>query len=150
MGYVLVFGPILLPKPYRFLLPFLGTFGLTILMILNIRLWQVFPLGRAILMACYGFAPVILSAAICTLSWDSFLKASVCVAISTVMFYFTNYIATALFGPGGNSYRVDFTNWQECTNGNVYFIFLVSFLLLSAVFTIIGLRRIQKHRKTDL
>ena len=42
MGYVLVLGPILLPKPWHFLLSFSGTFGLTLLMILNIRLQKVF------------------------------------------------------------------------------------------------------------
>lgn len=150
MGYMLVFGPMVLPNPWHFLLSFSGTFVLTLLMILNLRIHTVFPLGAALLMASYGFMPVIFSAFICTLPWDGFLKAAICTALSTLMLYGTNYVATLLFGPGGNSYRVDFTNWQECTNGNVHLIFLISFLLLSAIFLIIGLRRIKKRRKTDL
>ena len=150
MGYVLIFGPMLLPRPWHFLFSFSGTFLLTILMILNIRIRATFPLGPALLMACYGFVPVIFSAFVCTLPWDGFLKASCSTAICTIFLYFTNHVATLLFGPGGNSYRVDFANWQECTNGNIHLIFLVSFLLLSTVFGIIGLRRIKKRRKTDL
>ena len=150
MGYTLVFGPMLLPRPWHFLLSFSCAFGLTILMILNIRIRTTFPLGPALLMVCYGFVPVIFSAFICTRPWDGFLKAAICTALSTLMLYGANYVASLLFGPGSNSYRVDFTNWQECTNGNIHLIFLISFLLLSAIFTIIGLRRTNKHRKTDL
>ena len=146
MGYTLVFGPMLLPRPWHFLHSFSCAFGLTILMILNIRIQTVFSLGPALLMVCYGFVPVIFSVFICTRPWDGFLKAALCTAPSTLMLYGANYVATLLFGPGGNSYRVDFTNWQECTNGNVHLIFLISFLLLSAIFAIIGLCRIKsKH-----
>ena len=150
MGYVLVFGPILLPRPWNFLLSFCGMFLLTLLMILNIRIRTIFPLGPALLMAGYGFAPVILSSLICIRPWDAFLKGAICTALSTLMLYGANYAATLLFGPGDNSYRVDFSNWQEYTNGNVHLIFLISFLLLSAIFAIIGLYSTDKHRKTDL
>lgn len=150
MGYVLVFGPILLSKPWHFLLSFSGIFGLTLLMILNIRLQNVFPLGAAILMTCYGYSAPILCAYICALPFDRFLKAGICTGLCGALLYAANHVASLLFGTGDNSYRVDFTNWQECTNGNVLLIFLVSFLLLSAIFAIIGICRIKKHRKTDL
>ena len=150
MGYMLVFGPMVLPNPWHFLLSFSGTFVLTLLLILNIRLQAVFPLGAAILMTCYGYSAPILCAYICTLPFDRFLKAGICTGFCGILLYSANHVASLLFGPGGNSYRVDFTNWQECTNGNVHLIFLISFLLLSAIFLIIGLRRIKKRRKTDL
>ena len=144
MGYVLVFGPILLPKPWHFLLSFGGTFVLTLLMILNIRIRATFPLGPALLMVCYGYAPVLFSVFVCTLPWDGFLKASCSTAICTIFLYFANHAASLLFGPGDNSYRVDFTNWRDCANGNVHLIFLITFLLLSAIFLIIGLCRKKK------
>ena len=150
MGYMLVFGPMVLPNPWHFLLSFSGTFVLTLLLILNIRLQAVFPLGAAILMTCYGYSAPILCAYICTLPFDRFLKAGICTGFCGILLYSANHVASLLFGPGGNSYRVDFTNWQECTNGNVHLIFLISFLLLSAIFLLIGLRRIKKRRKTDL
>lgn len=151
MGYTSVFGPIFLSEThlsrYKFVISFGALLVLTILMQMHLRIWHTFPLGRAILMACYGFAPVILCAYICTRPWDMFLKTSLCIASSSVIFYFTNYVVTLLFGPGDSHYQVDFNNWQECINGNIHLIFLVSFLLLSAIFTIIGLRRI-KNRQT--
>lgn len=149
MGYVLLFGPILLSKTnysrYKFIISFVLTLILTILMMLHIRIWQSYPLGRAILMAAYGFAPVIISALICTLHLDAFLKAGICTAVSAVMFYFANYVITVLFGPSDNHYQVDFHNWEECINGNIHLICLVSFLLLSSVFLGIGICRICKR-----
>lgn len=150
MGYMLVFGPILLPKPWHFLLSFSGAFILTLLMILNIRLQNVFPLGAAILMTCYGYSAPILCAYICALPFDSFLKVGICTGFCGVLLYAANHVASLLFGPGDNSYRVDFSNWQECGNGNFHLIFLISFLLLSAIFAITGICRIKKYRKTDL
>ena len=154
MGYVVVFAPVFLQKTsfsrYKLVISFGTLLVLTILMLMYIRIRQTFPLGRAILMAGYGFTPVIFSAYICTLPWDSFLKASVCVTISTVIFYFTNYVCTMLFGPSDTTYHVDFGNWEQCINGNVHLIFLISFLLLSTIFLIIGIYRIKKCRKTDL
>lgn len=148
MGYVLLFGPILLSNTryarYKFVISFALIFVLTVLMMLHIRIWQSFMLGRGILMAAYGFAPVILSAYICTLHFDGFLKAGICTAVSAVMFYFTNYVIAALFGPTENHYRVDFHDWEQCTNGNIHFISLISFLLISAVFIEIGIFRIRK------
>lgn len=148
MGYVLLFVPILLSKTklscYKFIISFALTFVLTVLMLLNIRIWQPFPLGSAILMALYGFAPVILSAAVCTFQFDAFLKAGICTALSAVMFYCTNHVITALFGPSDNHYQVDFSNWEQCINGNIHFICLTTFLLISAVFLGIGLFRARR------
>ena len=152
MGYVLVLGPVLLSNSkyarYKFVISFTLTFVLTVLMMLNIRIWHPFMLGRAILMAAYGFAPVILSAYICTLYFDTFLKAGVCTAVSAVMFYFTNYVITALFGPSDNHYQVDFHDWEQCINGNIHLITLISLLFVSATFIGVGIFRICKSKQT--
>lgn len=150
MGYMLVFGPILMPRPWHFLFSFTGAFGLTLLMILNIRLQKVFPLGAALLMTCYGYAAPTLCAYVCTLAFDRFLKVGICTGFCGVLLYSANHVASLLFGPGSNSYRVDFNNWKECLNGNVHLIFLVFSFLISAIFLLLGIFRIKKHRKTDL
>lgn len=151
MGYALVFVPILLSKTdlssYKFVISFVLTFALTVLMILHIRLWQPFPLGSAILMAAYGFAPVILSSLVCTFRLDGFYKAGICTALSAVMFYCTNYVITALFGPSDNHYQVDFRNWEQCINGNIHLICLITFLFVSIVFLGIGLFRVRKSKQ---
>ena len=131
---------------YKLVISFALTFVLTVLMMLHIRLWQPFALGRAILMAAYGFAPVIISAYICTFRLDAFLKAGICTAISAVMFYFTNYVITLLFGPSDNHDQVDFHNWEQCINGNIYLILLLSLLLMSTAFVGAGIFRIRKSK----
>lgn len=150
MGYVLVFGPILLSNSayarYKFVISFGFTFILTVLMLLYIRFLQPFPLGAAILTTVYGFAPVILCALICTFRLDAFLKAGICTALSTVTLYCTNHVITALFGPSDSHYQVDFSNWEQCANGNVHMLYLITFLFVSAVFLVIGLFRVRKGK----
>lgn len=151
MGYVLLFGPILLSNTeyarYKFVISFTLTFALTVLMMLYIRLWRPFTLVRAILMAAYGFSPVIISVYICTFYLDAFLKAGICTSISAVIFYFTNYVITLLFGPSDNHYQVDFHDWEQCINGNIHLILLISLLLISAVFVGVGIFRICKSKR---
>lgn len=151
MGYVLLFMPIMLSKTeygrYKYVTAFTLTFVLTVLMMLNIRLWHQFPVGRGILMAAYGFLPLILTAWICTLRKDGFLKAGISTAACALLLYFANCMITALFGPSDNHYQVDFRNWEECINGNLHLICLVSFLLISTVLVGIGMYRIRKSRE---
>lgn len=151
MGYILLFLPIFLSKTkisrWKFLITFGAVFVLSLLMILNIRIWQTFSLAKAILMTCYGFVPVILSAYICTLKFDAFFKAGICTALNAVFLYCTNFVAERLFGPSESSYKIDFYNWKECINGNINIICLFSFLLIAVVFIGIGIRRIRKLNK---
>ncbi|MBQ7957832.1 MAG: helix-turn-helix transcriptional regulator [Clostridia bacterium] len=151
MGYVLIFVPVLLSKTncsrYKFIISFAVTFVLTVLMMVNIRIWQPFILGNAILMAAYGFSLVIVCAVICAFRFSAFFKAGSCTVISGIMFYSTNYVATALFGPSSvNSYRVDFYNWEQCLNGNIQLIMLISLLFISVVLFAIGFSRVRKNK----
>ena len=152
MGYVLVFAPILLSKTnysrYKFIISFSAVFVLTVLMLIHIRLWHSFFLGHAMLMMAYGFAPVMICAVICILHFNPLLKAGVCTTVSAIMLYCANHVVTALFGPSsGNSYQVDFRDWEQCLNGNVQFIVLLSLLFISTVFFVIGLLRAIKSRR---
>ncbi|MBR3611609.1 MAG: helix-turn-helix transcriptional regulator [Oscillospiraceae bacterium] len=149
MGYTLLFLPIFLSKTkisrYKFLIAFGALFVLSVMMILNIRLWNVFPFGKAILMTCYGFLPVMLSAFICTLRFDAFIKAGICTALSGISIYFANFVAEWLFGPSESSYKIDFSNWKECMNGNINFLCLASLLIIAAAF--IGTEIFRQRRR---
>ncbi|MBR2944570.1 MAG: helix-turn-helix transcriptional regulator [Clostridia bacterium] len=154
MGYVLVFVPILLSKTrisrYKFVISFSATLVLTVLMLVHIRIWQSFALGNAILMTLYGFLPAIICTAVCLFRLNAFLKAGICSAVSGILLYCANLVVTALFGPSSNSpYQVDFTNWNQCTTGNVHLIVLISCLLISFVFFGIGIFKICKNRKRN-
>ena len=152
MGYVLLFVPILLSKTkysrYKFIISFTVTLVLTVLMMIHIRIWQSFMLGNAILMAVYGFAPVIICTAVCAFRLHAWLKAGICTAVSGITLYCANYVATALFGSSsGSSYQVDFHNWEQCLDGNVQLIVLLSFLFVSAIFFAIGLFSVIRNNK---
>jgi len=152
MGYVLLFVPILLSKTnysrYKFIISFTVTFVLTVLMMIHIRIWQSFMLGNAILMAVYGFVPVIICTAVCAFRLHALLKAGICTAVSGITLYCANHVATVLFGPSSSSsYQVDFLNWEQCLYGNVQLIVLLSFLFVSAVFFAIGFFRVIRNNK---
>ena len=152
MGYVLLFVPILLSKTnysrYKFIISFTVTLVLTVLMMIHIRIWQSFVLGKAILMAVYGFVPVIICTAVCVLRLQAWLKAGICTTVSGLMLYCTNHVAAVLFGPSSNNaYQVDFYNWEGCLNGNIQLISLLSILFISAVFFAIGFVRLRRANK---
>ena len=152
MGYVLLFVPIFLSKTnysrYKFILSFTVTLVLTVLMMIHIRIWQSFMLGNAILMAVYGFVPVIACAVICAFRFNAFHKTGICTAVIGITLYCANYVAAALLGPSSsNSYQVDFRNWEQCLNGNVQLIVLLSFLFVSAVFFAIGFFSVMRNNK---
>ena len=148
IGYVLLFVPLLLSKhslsPYKFVISFAAACVLTLLLLWNIHTWQPFKLGAGMLMTVYGFIPAILSACICTLRFDAFLKAGVCTLLGTVLYYFAGYVTNALFGLTEDRYTVDFYNWEPCISGNIHCLCLMFLLLLCAVFFVIGILRVRK------
>ena len=152
MGYVMVFAPVLLTKTdyarYKYIISFTATFVLTVLMMMHIRIWQSFMLGNAILLAAYGFVPVIACTVICTLRFDAFLKAGICTAVIGITLYCANHVIAALVGPPDNKpYQVDFQNWEQCLNGNVQLIMLALLFLISAAFFTIGFFRDRRNKK---
>ena len=78
MGYILVFGTILLSKTklsrFKFVLAFTAVLVLTILLLLCVYSWQPFMLGSAILITIYAYIPVIFCTVICMFSFDGFFK----------------------------------------------------------------------------
>ena len=152
MGYVVVFVPILLARTnyvrHRYIISFSVLFVLTVLMMMHIRIWQPFMLGNAILLAAYGFVPVIACAVICAFRFNAFFKAGICTTVIGITLYCANHVIAVLFGPPDNKpYQVDFQNWEQCLNGNVYFIMLISLLFVSAVFFAIGFFSVMRNNK---
>jgi len=152
MGYVLLFVPILLSKTnysrYKFIISFTVTLILTVLMLTYIRIWQPFMLGNAILMAIYGFVPVVVCTIVCASRLHALLKAGICTSIAGITLYCANHVIATLFGlPDNKLYQVDFQNWEQCLHGNVQLIVLLSFLFVGAVFFAIGFfRAIRNHK----
>ena len=152
MGYVVIFVPVLLARTnyvrHRYIISFSVLFVLTVLMMMHIRIWQPFTLGNAMLLAAYGFVPVIACAVICAFQFNAFLKAGICTAVIGITLYCANHVIASLFGPPDNKpYQVNFQNWEECLDGNVQLIMLVLFLFVSAIFFAIGFFRVNLNKK---
>ena len=151
IGYASVFLPIILSKTnisrYRFIVSFGADFVLTVLLLLNIRIWHSFMLESAVLITCYAFTLTILCAFICSLRFDAFLKTGICVALSAVMFYFTELVVDVLFDTNESSYQVNFNDWSQHLKGNISFICLIALLFISVVFAGVGILRIRKSNR---
>ena len=149
IGYILVFGTILLSKTklsrYKFVLAFTAVLALTIMLLLCVYSWQPFMLGAAILITIYAYIPVIFCTVICMFSLNGFLKAGICTAVASCVYYCMGHVTNTLFGLDENHYEVDFHDWAQCVTGNVHLIGMTAMLLISAVLFIIGFLRTQKR-----
>ena len=150
MGYILIFGTILLSKTklsrYKFVIAFTAVMALTILLLLCVYSWQSFMLGSAILITVYAYIPLLFCAVICTFSFDGFLKAGICTVAASCVYYCMGYVTNVLFGLSENHYEVDFHNWAQCVTGNVHLIVITAMLFISAVFFAIGFLRVRKKK----
>ena len=150
IGYAVIFIPIFLSwtklSRYKFIISFTAACVLTVLLLLNIHIHTPIMLVPAILITCYAFIPAIICAIVCVFRFDAFLRAGICVACSTVMYCFTDYVVDKLFGTNESSYQVNFNDWQHCSEGNIYLICFVSLMLISAIFVGLGIFRICKRK----
>ena len=151
MGYLLVFGTILLSRTklsrFKFIIAFTAVLLLTILLLLCVYSWRSFMLGPAILITIYAYMPVIFCAVICMLSFDGFFKAGICTIAVSCVYYCMGHVTNALFGLNENHYEVDFHNWAQRVTGNVHLIVITAMLFISAVLLTIGFVRVRKSRK---
>ena len=148
IGYEIIFLPIFLSQTkisrFKYIISFTVACILTILLLLNINIWNTFRVVPSILITCYAFIPIMICAAICLLQIDAFLKTGISIAFCTIVYYFTNYVVDRLFGTNNSSYQVNFNDWQQYSNGNVHFISLISLLSISVIFLCVGIYRYHK------
>ncbi len=150
MGYILVFGTILLSgtrlSRFKFVIAFTAILTLTILILLCVYSWRPFMLAPAILITIYAYIPVIFCTVICMFVFDGFLKAGVCTVLASCVYYCMGHVTNALFGLSENHYEVDFYNWAQCVTGNVHLIVITVMLFTSAVFFAAGFLRVRKSQ----
>ena len=151
MGYILVFGTILLSgtklSRFKFVIAFTAVMALTILILLCVYSWQPFMLTSAILITTYAYIPLIFCAVICMFNFNGFLKAGICTVVASCVYYCMGYVTNALFGLNENHYEVNFYNWAQCVAGNVHLIVITAMLFISALLFIIGFLRVGKNTK---
>ena len=151
MGYILVFGTILLSKTrlsrFKFVIAFTADLVLTIALLLCVNSWHPFMLIPAILITIYAYIPLICCSVVCMFIFDGFLKAGICTVVASCMYYCMGHVTNALFGLNENYYKVDFHNWAQCVTGNVHLTVITTMLITSAIFFIIGFLRIRKRKQ---
>ena len=151
MGYVLIFGTILLSgtklSRLKFVIAFTATLILTILILLSVYSWQPFMLDSAILITIYAYIPVIFCAVVCMFSFDGFIKAGICTVVASCVYYFLGQVTNILFGLNESHYEVDFNNWTQYVTGNVHLIVITSMLFISALLFVTGFLRTRKNMK---
>lgn len=151
IGYSLLFLPIVLAKTnvrkYKFVIAFGAAFVLTALLLLTVNPWKPFALADGLFITCYWFIPAIICTSICTFKLDPFMKAGICTAVAAVICYGSNYvIENILGGTTGNYYKVDFSNWEQCINGNANFLVFVGLLLIGVTFVAVGYFRNRRMK----
>ena len=144
IGYVCLFLPMVLFKTkvsrYKFLIAFSLAQVLTILLLISVNVWHPFMLGPAVLITCYAFAPVLICALICTLRFNGFLKAGICILFSGVIGLFTPPMVDLLFGLNESSYQQNFNYWAGWG---------LCVLINGIVFIARGIFIIHKNRKRN-
>ena len=150
MGYILIFGTILLSRTtlsrFKFVIAFTAVLVLNILILLCVYSWQPFMLGSAILITIYAYIPVIFCTVICMFPFLGFFKAGICTLVASCAYYCMGYVTNALFGLNENHYEVDFHNWAQCVTGNVHLIVITAMVFISAVLFIIGFLRVKNSK----
>ena len=151
MGYILVFGTILLSRTklshFKFVIAFTAVWVLTILLLLCVYSWHPFMIESAILITIYAYIPLILCAVICMFAFDRFLKAGICTIVTSCVYCCMGYVTNALFGLNENHYEVDFHNWAQCVTGNVHLIVITAMLFISVLLFVIGFLRVRKNKQ---
>ena len=112
---------------------------------MNIHIINSIRITSSLLITCYSFMPIMVCTVICVLRFDAFFKTAICIAFSTIVYYYTNYVVDKLFGVNNSSYHVNFNDWNQFLSGNVQFICLISLLFISFIFLVVGVARSKKR-----
>ncbi|MDD3171426.1 MAG: helix-turn-helix transcriptional regulator [Bacilli bacterium] len=154
LGYEIIFLPVIinkynvhkLLKKYNWLFTFMIALLLTIIMFLFIRINHVFPLSSAILLTLYAFIPFIMIGVISSLSkLNNFIKAGVDVIVSGTIFYSINFLIPILFKGVKTTSKVNFSNWELYSNGNIQLLSVI--LILSVGLILLSIGVIKKNKK---
>ena len=154
LGYVVFLTPPLIKRywPKRFArLKVLAYFALVLifllLMLFVISRTVSFPYFKAVLVSLYSMAPFFVMGLVHMLDISRQLKAASDVLAFGVLYYRLQAVISSLFeGSQNDYYRVDFSDWVNCINGNVALIWLVSAIVIALVLVVFFFVRRSKER----
>ena len=152
LGYIVVFGPILLRRYARerlgkWTVPlyFAVCAAFVFLLLLVVRMFVPFSIGNASLMTLYGMIPFAVISLMHLLPCNRYWKAAVDVLLSGVTCYGAQYVINKILGVDrAADYVINFSDWANCTNGNVYILVLAVCVLVSVILAVLGGMRTRR------
>ena len=155
LGYIIVFAPILMKKYFprkkrNSILP--AYFGLCFLCIslLMLAVNLTFPIDLKIgfLILLFAAMPFAVICAVHFIPCNVKLKASIDTFVCGITLYGTQFCVNKIMGINSSAdYRIDFTDWVNCTNGNVYLLILIVCTVAATALLIAGLKANKQGKR---
>ena len=148
LGYAAVFSPFFIKKylperrrKFSLLIYFAGDFLCVVLLVIICSFYSDFELKKALLAAAYSFIPFAVVSIMQIALKNKLFRAAADVLTFGVILYYMNRAIGIIFGlESGGDYAVDFSDWRNYTNGNIYLTVLIVCIAVSVFLTIAGLK----------
>lgn len=149
LGYAVIFLPFILKKysgekikKFTPAIYFAACAVLIILLLLVTRITVYFNLHSAVLITLLSLVPFFISAAVGLIGKNKFFKGAADSLVFGASLYALPYCLYKILGDCASySYAVNFLNWHDNINGNIYLLILLASVLLSAVLIILGFKK---------
>ena len=150
LGYIVLFSPYLLKRyairKYNVALYFFMTYSSLFILLFIIGVTNGYDMKPGYLITLFTMIPFIIMSIMHMTSVNGWFKASVNTFFMTISLYALQYILTLTLGENENSsYKVNFSDWPNHVNANVFLLILLIGIILSIAFFIVGIK--QKHRR---
>ena len=153
LGYCVIFGYSLLKRyineTHRKIITivyFSVCFILTLILICSVRLVYVFSLKSGMLIALYAFMPFAFTGLINLTQLNRKFRISADITVFGIAVYFCQYTVGKILDIQTQAdYITDFTDWGNCTNGNIYLTVLILAVTVSAVIFTFGIKEKKKN-----
>lgn len=136
-------------KKYFMLTYSIGLLILTILLLLVVNTYVKIDLGGAILITIVSYGLMFGYSLIELLNVHRLVKLGIDGFITCIGWFGIGYVATKYVGQDlFTEYKVDFSDWTNCINGNVMCLVLISLIAISLVLLLIGLKLNKKRKQS--
>lgn len=155
LGYAVLFLPFILKrysaekiKKFTPAIYFAACAVLIILLLFVTKITVSFNLKSAVIITLLSSVPFLASAAIHLTNKNRLLKASADSLIFGLSLYAVPYCLYKILGDYAScSYEVNFLNWHDNINGNIYLLILLTGILTSLILLVLGVRNSQSKNR---
>lgn len=155
LGYAVVFLPAIIRKYVsnafiRNNIPLVtvaASWILTVILLLTIRITYEYEVIGSIIITTYCFIPAFVIARLVVLKTINKLAKAGLIALSLIPYYGISFIAGNLFNYDYRpDYAINFTDWRNCVNGNVYFLQVAVCFLVGVIWLVLGWKQARKRK----